>query len=96
MRACEIKLEKPDIYVLARFLDVLYRDGKPMKKTNLQSLIGIRYPRFIEYLDWMMVKGLVQKLDEGESELYVLSPKGAEAYHRLVDWIRDMMKGMKI
>ncbi|MEM2941130.1 MAG: hypothetical protein QW304_06245 [Thermoproteota archaeon] len=42
---------KPDLYVVARFLDVLYTNGNPMKKTNLQMLVGLNYPRFMEYLE---------------------------------------------
>ena len=41
-------MERPDLYVLARFLDILYQNGR-MKKTNLQNRVGLNYPRFIEY-----------------------------------------------
>ncbi len=89
-------MQRPDLYVVARFLDVLYRSGEPMKKTNIQMQVGLNYPRFSGYLEWMVANGLVQRADEDGAELYRLSPKGLESYHRLVDWIRDMMKGMRI
>lgn len=89
-------MERPDLYVLARFLDVLLNNGAPMKKTNLQMRVGLNYPRFVEYLDWLVSHGLVQMKDEDGVELYSLSAQGLEAYHRLVDWIRDTMKGMRI
>jgi predicted transcriptional regulator len=89
-------LERPDLYVLARFLDALYSDGQPMKKTNLQMKVGLNYPRFIEYLEWMVSHGLVLQQDDGGAELYALSKEGLDAYHRLVAWIRETMKGMKI
>ena len=91
------ELERPDLYVVARFLDVLYESGKPMKKTNLQMRVGLNYSGFSQYLEWLLAHGLVQKLNDEESgELYGLSPKGVDSYHSLVDWIRDTARGMKI
>ena len=90
-------LERPDLYVLARFLDTLYQNGKRMKKTNLQNRVGLNYPRFIEYLEWMVSHSFVQpETDEGGAELYSLSPQGIDAHRRLVAWIRETMKGMRI
>jgi predicted transcriptional regulator len=90
-------LERPDLYVLARFLDALHSNGQPMKKTNLQMRVGLNYPRFIEYLEWMVSHGLVlQRRDDEGAELYSLSQQGVDSYHRLVAWIRETMKGMKI
>lgn len=90
-------MERPDLYVLARFLDIMYQNGKRMKKTNLQNRVGLNYPRFVEYLDWMVSHGFVERqTDENGSELYSLSPQGIDAYRRLVAWIRETMKGMRI
>jgi len=89
-------LERPDLYVLARFLDALYENGQPMKKTNLQMRVGLNYPRVMEYLEWMLSHGFVQQKEEEGAEVFSLSPQGLDAHHRLVDWIRDTMKGMRI
>ena len=78
-------------------MDVLYVSGKPMKKTNLQMRVGLNYSGFSRYLEWLLARGLVQKLNDGKSgELYGLSPKGVDSYHSLVDWIRDTAREMKI
>ncbi len=84
------------MYVLARFLDKMYHNGQPLKKTNLQMRVGLNYPRFIEYLDWMVAHGFVQRKEEGDTELYSLTTQGFDAYHRLVAWIRETMQGMRI
>lgn len=90
-------MEKPDLYVVARFLDIMYRNGSSMRKTNIQMLLGINYPRFIEYLDWLANHQLVaQAPDEAGVERVMLTPKGVESYHRLVDWIRETLDGVKI
>ncbi len=89
-------LERPDLYVLARFLDILYENGQPMKKTNLQMRTGLNYARFMEYFEWLLSHGFLQKKEEEGTEVYSLSPQGLDAYHRLVAWIRETMKGMRI
>jgi predicted transcriptional regulator len=92
-----MSLEKPDLYVVARFLDVLYTNGNPMRKTNLQMLVGLSYPRFMEYLEWLLHHGLVIIVkDEEGVERVALSSKGFESHHRLVEWIRDLMRNIKI
>jgi predicted transcriptional regulator len=90
-------LERPDLYVVARFLDVLYRNGSAMKKTNIQMLLGVNYPRFTEYLEWMLQHQLVSETtDEDNADRIALSPKGIEAYHRFVDWIKETLESAKI
>lgn len=44
-------LLKPDLYVVARFLDVLWWDTVGMKKTPLQMSVGLNYQTFLKYLD---------------------------------------------
>jgi len=89
-------LERPDLYVLSRFLDILY-DNKKLKKTNLQMRVGLNYPRFIEYLQWMISHGFIQQqTDEEGTEVYTLTQQGYDAHRRLVSWIRETMKGMRI
>lgn len=90
-------MERPDLYVVARFLDILYRNGSPMKKTNIQMPLGVNYPRFIEYLEWMSKHGLVSEtLDQDQVSKISLTPKGIESYHKLVDWIKDTLEGVKL
>jgi predicted transcriptional regulator len=90
-------LEKPDLYVVARFLDIMYRNDSAMKKTNIQMLLGVNYPRFIEYLEWLLKHELVKEsIDEEKTERIVLTPKGIDSYHRLVDWIKETLDGVKL
>jgi len=53
-----------------------------MKKTNIQMRLGVNYPRFIDYLEWLVSKGFVVKDEEliENSEAFRLSAKGTEAY----------------
>lgn len=90
-------MEKPDLYVVARFLDIMFSNCSSMKKTNIQMLLGVNYPRFMEYLEWLLKRDLVAaSLDEEGSERIKLTPKGIDSYHRLVDWIKETLDGVKI
>jgi predicted transcriptional regulator len=91
-----VTLEKPDLYVIARFLGTLYANGSPMNKTAIQTRIGLNYPRFIEYLDWMEAHGLIVRIATSDgSEAVDLSSRGLDLYVRLFEWIRDAMQGPK-
>jgi predicted transcriptional regulator len=89
-------LERPDLYVVARFLDAFYSSEQPLKKTNVQMKVGLNYTRFQDYMDWLLAQGLVQRSDEAGAEVYGLSPKGLDSYHKLVGWIRDTLHQSKI
>jgi predicted transcriptional regulator len=90
-------LEKPDLYVVARFLDVMFKNGSGMKKTNIQMLLGVNYPRFMEYLEWLLQHDLVAESPDDEGvESIKLTPKGINSYHRFVDWMNDTFNGVKI
>ncbi|MFI5450492.1 MAG: winged helix-turn-helix domain-containing protein [Candidatus Bathyarchaeia archaeon] len=90
-------MEKPDLYVVARFLEIMYRNNSSMKKTNIQMLLGIRYPRFMEYLDWLMKHEFVaESLDDEKAKIIILTPKGIDSYHRLVDLIKETFDVAKI
>lgn len=74
-----VTLDKPDLNVIARFLDIMFRNGS-MKKTNIQMLVGVNYPRFIEYLDWLLQHELVAaNTDEEGAERIKLTPKGIDS-----------------
>ncbi len=75
----------------------MYKNGSPMKKTNIQMSLRLTYPRFKEYLQWMLEHQLAVEIQEEEekSERIMLTPKGIDSYYRLVDWISDTIGGVK-
>ena len=87
-------LERPDLYVVARLLERLWREGAPMVKTRLQIAANVNYDVFSRYLNWMLIKGLVSLEDVPDGhERVVLTPKGAEAYRQLVQWVNEIVHG---
>jgi predicted transcriptional regulator len=89
-------MDRPDLYVVARVLERLWREEAPMLRTRLQVASKVNYDVFIKYLDWMLAKGLVElrPLDGGKEGI-VLTPKGEEAYRRLVQWIDEIILGAR-
>ena len=90
-------MERPDLYVVARILERLYREGSPILRTRLQLASRVNYDTFTRYLDWMMAKQLVQlvPLENGHDGV-VLTPKGEESYGSLVRWINEIIHGRNI
>ena len=86
--------ERPDLYVVARLLERLWRENGPMVKTRLQVAANVNYDVFWKYLTWMLAKGLVSlENSPPDHERVVLTPKGFEAYRKLVQWINEVVHG---
>lgn len=87
------KLDKPNLYVVARFLDALWWNQKGLKKTRLQMSVRLNYPAFLSYIDWLESHGLIDvQKDEKDNDKIFLSQKGKESYKKLVEWIKDTIK----
>jgi len=85
-------LERPDLYVVARLLEKLWREDKPMMKTRLQVATGVNYDIFRKYISWMDGRGLITVEDSSDGhERLSLTPKGEEAYRKLVQWINEVI-----
>jgi len=86
--------DRPDLYVVARLLEGLWREHEPMVKTRLQVAANVNYDVFTRYLAWMMAKGLVSLEGNPDArERVVLTARGAEAYRKLVQWVNDVVHG---
>ncbi len=86
------KEAKPDLYVVARFLEKLIASGGSRRKTELQMAVGLNFNVYTKYLDWLESKDLVHVIEEDERSKYVsLTPKGLDTYKTLVKWIKDVV-----
>ena len=70
--------------MVARFLERLWRDPRPHRKTDLQLAVRLNYNVYKKYLDWMEQKGLIVVGDTVS-----ITPKGLETYKTLVEWIKN-------
>lgn len=87
-------LDHPDLYVVARLLERLWREDAPMLKTRLQVAANVNYDVFQRYLEWMRGRGLVSIEDSPDGhERVALTSRGYEAYRKLVQWINEVVHG---
>lgn len=83
-------MDRPDLYVVARFLERLWRDERPHRKTDLQMAVRLNYNVYKKYLDWLVAKGLVElKAEADGGERVAITPHGLATYKTLVTWIRE-------
>lgn len=86
-------MERPDLYVVARFLERLHEAHEPPRKTDLQLRVRVNYTIFQRYLVWMSAKDFVRlEPDADGSERIHLTARGREAYATLVHWMRDVLE----
>jgi len=74
---------KPDLYVIARIIQVLKESGK-MNRTALATSTSLAYDRLARYLEWMEARKFVRLDEEGA---VVITDRGIETYDELVRWI---------
>lgn len=82
--------ERPDLYVVARFLDRLVESSGTHSRTRLQSATRLNYDLYRSYLSLLLRKGYVEiTLGKDGQECVRLTHEGSAAHDRLVGWIRD-------
>jgi predicted transcriptional regulator len=73
-------VDRPDLFVLGRLLEVLALSGDLLLRTQLQQRAGVNYTMLEHYLEFLTLHGLVTI--DGVGRL-ALTPKGTEAYQFL-------------
>lgn len=84
-------MERPDLYVLARFLDALARPGSAWTRAKLQPAVRLNYDLFRRYLAFLVERGWVMET-QGPNQLF-LTPLGHTARTQLVDWLARWLDG---
>jgi predicted transcriptional regulator len=83
---------RPDLYVVARFLERLSLSGKEYKRTQLQMAVGLNYNVYVKYLNWLIEKGLITIEKGSDGHDYVrITEKGLDSHARLVEWMKEIM-----
>lgn len=84
--------DRPDLYVVGRFLHRLRFDADTHTKSSLQMAVRLNYGLFRNYLVWLEQQGFVEIVpQETGSDQVHITPEGAEAHDRIVEWIRDVI-----
>lgn len=82
---------RPDLYVVARFLDRLCQPDAAYNKARLQLAVRLNYDLFRSYLLWLHEKGFAETQTVLGHDMVVATAKGREAHQRLVGWIKQVL-----
>jgi predicted transcriptional regulator len=86
-------LPRPDLYVVARVLEVLSRQPGRMRKTPLQMASAVNYTIFSRYLALLQQRGLVRVSTDADGTDWVeLTPKGSEALRYLTEGMQRVLE----
>src|SRR5574342_240585 len=86
--------DRPDLFVVARFLERLWREGQPIVKTRLQVAANVNYDVFSRYLAWLLARDLVAVEGSADGhERVAITEKGKRAYRQLVEWMNEFVRG---
>ena len=85
--------DRPDLYVLARFLDRLAGAGSEHGRSSLQRATRTNDDVFRSYLALLQERGWIEwepREGRGQDRIH-LSREGREAYEDLRGWIEEML-----
>jgi predicted transcriptional regulator len=77
---------------VARFLEALYATERTYTRRQLQMAVRLNHDLFTRYLAFLVERGLVQLVADMEGrETVRVTPKGRDAYHRFVGWVKELL-----
>lgn len=83
---------RPDLYVLARYLEALRERDRAYTRRQLQMAVKLNHDLHARYLAFLEERGyVVFREDDRGVETARLTAKGVEAYHRFVGWVRELL-----
>lgn len=84
---------RPDLHVLARFLDRMAAPGAPeFSRSALQRAVGLNYDLFRKYLAILLERGLVENTP-GKGDNLRITAEGQRVHAELVRWLDDLFRG---
>jgi len=89
--------KRPDLYVVARFLDRLQTVPEGLTHARLQAAVRLNYDLYRSYLTLLITRGYLRLSPDKEgTERAHLTPEGFAAHATLVGWIRDAFGEVKL
>jgi predicted transcriptional regulator len=83
---------RPDLYVVARFLEALYATERTHTRRQLQMAVRLNHDLFTRYLAFLVDRGLILLVTDMDGrETARITPKGREAHHRFVGWVKELL-----
>lgn len=83
-------MDRPNLYVIARFLDRLADPGTTWTRSSLQPAVRLNYDLYRSYLTFLEEKGWIEWTETARSPEVRLTEQGQEARRRLLSWLEDV------
>jgi hypothetical protein len=82
---------RPDLYVVARFLDRLCEPGASWTKSSLQPAVRLNYDQYRRYLEVLQARGWLEVgPGKARSPAVGITKEGRAARDRLFAWLGDL------
>jgi predicted transcriptional regulator len=85
-------MERPDLYVIARLLERLWRENRAMLRTHLQVATNLNFDVMTKYLGWMGERGWVEFQENDSHQQVIIATKGREVYAKLVQVMNEVLR----
>jgi len=93
MREERKETRRKDLNVVIRYLDVLNRVKRELKKTHLQNKVNVNADLNARYLDWLNFRGFITVRNaDGRHQLVRITDEGVQALRQLKNLIGEERK----
>lgn len=86
-------MDRPNLYVIARFLDRLADPGTTWTRSSLQPAVRLNYDIYRRYLAFLEEKGWIEWKETARSPEIRLTEEGRAARGDLLSWLNDVFGG---
>ena len=69
---------RPNVIIYMQLLRLLL--GGPRGPSSLQQALGLNYPKFMEFADYLESRQLIRTEQQGDREIYHITAAGAELH----------------
>jgi len=88
--------KRPDLYVVARFLDRLAHAPEGVTHARLQLAVRLNYDLYRSYLALLVDRGFAKVDRDEKGERVVPTDAGISAQAKLLAWIRDAFGDVRL
>ena len=88
-------LQKPDLFLVARFLEKLsapdWEVPISITRSKLQRAVRLNYDVFTKYLDFLSARRLIEVVPASGSPVIRITKEGRRTYTELIEWLERLV-----
>ena len=83
--------QRPNIYVVARFLDALHQEGRQYTRNQLQMAVRLNYDLYRSYLAFMEEREYLEWVERNGDSVARVTAAGREAYQKIIGILQEWL-----